>query len=113
MSVALRAPSLLAALIRAHAVLSSDVDSLALMLRGAASDNGGGVGPAAGSSGLVALARHHLTSCLKCWVEAAEPWQPELLPQILVGGRVPGLAAGAVPARVSVAEWRGSKAVAL
>ena len=105
----MRAPILLPALVRAHGLLSVDVDSLSLMLGvGSSAAEGSPSGPAGVGSGLVVVARHHLVSCLKCWLEAAEPWQPELVPQVLLGGQAPGLELGVATAQVGgyMGGWR-------
>lgn len=65
-------------LLRAHAALSSQEESLACMLGcGSGGSEGGASGVAVGAEGMrVALAaRYHLASCLRCYLEAVEPWQ--------------------------------------
>jgi len=63
--------SLLAGLLRAHAALCCQDESLACMLGG----KGGGDAASAGAMQAVLVARYHLASCLRCYVEAAQPWQ--------------------------------------
>lgn len=70
--------SLLAGLLRAHRLLCTQEESLACML-GAGSTDGTGaapsVGPAASGMQAVLVARYHLASSLRCYVEAASPWK--------------------------------------
>lgn len=63
----MESPSLVAGLLRAHAALCCQEESLACMLGGA---SGGGEG----LRGALA-ARYHLASCLRCYLEAVEAWQ--------------------------------------
>ena len=67
--------SLLAGLLRAHAALCCQDESLACMLGGKSG------GDPAGAAGMQAalVARYHLASCLRCYVEAAQPWQVRAL----------------------------------
>lgn len=71
--------SLLAGLLRAHAAMCCQEESLACMLGGTGGGDGPGVVAAAqeGAAGMqVALAaRYHLASCLRCYVETAQPWE--------------------------------------
>ena len=66
-----KSASLLAGLLRAHAALCFQDESLACMLGG----KGGGDAASAGAMQAVLVARYHLASCLRCYVEAAQPWQ--------------------------------------
>ena len=75
-----KSPSLLAGLLRAHAALCCQEESMACMLGGAAADGAASAGAAHGEGMQPALvARYHLASCLRCYIEAAEPWQVRLL----------------------------------
>jgi hypothetical protein len=72
-----------AALIEAHAVVSSEEDCLLALL---------GQANAAACGAAALTARFHLTSALRCWIESSSPsaskdspWTPELLPLILFG----------------------------
>lgn len=63
--------SLLAGLLRAHAALCCQDESLACMLGGKGSSDAAG----AGGMQTALVARYHLASCLRCYVEAAQPWK--------------------------------------
>jgi hypothetical protein len=68
----MKSPSLLAGLLRAHAALCCQEESLSCMMGGMTD----GVDVAGVEAMEVAVvARHHLASCLRCYVEAAKPWQ--------------------------------------
>lgn len=64
-----------AALVEAHSVLVVEESSLLCMM---------GQSGAAADTSAVMLARRHVTSALRCWMEASE-WDPPLLPLILFG----------------------------
>ena len=70
---------MLTGLLRAHSVLCCQEESVACMMGGASGEGGAAAGgtSAAAVAGLqgVLVARHHFASCLRCYVEAAEPWQ--------------------------------------
>ncbi|PRW45038.1 G-patch domain-containing [Chlorella sorokiniana] len=85
-----KSSSLLAGLLRAHAALCCQDESLACMLGG----KGGADAAAAGGMQAALVARYHLASCLRCYVEAAQPWQPPLLQQVFWGTPAPGLEPG-------------------
>ncbi|KAL4436605.1 hypothetical protein ABPG75_003744 [Micractinium tetrahymenae] len=94
--------SLLAGLLRAHGVLCTQEESLACMLgAGGAEGTAASAAVVAAASGMQAalVARYHLASCLRCYVEAASPWQPPLLQQVFWGSSAPGLEPGQVVAQ--------------
>lgn len=95
----MRGRTLLVGLLRAHAALSSQEESLACMLGGAGGGEAG-VGAAAPSTEGVRLAlaaRFHLASCLRCYLEAVEPWQVRTLWAQRVGWCVALLSGSDVP----------------
>ena len=77
-------PAVLAGLMHAHGVLSTQEESLACML----GDGGGGGSVGAARPSRVLLARYSLASCLRCYFEAAEPWRAAPMRDILCAGQV-------------------------
>lgn len=78
-------------LLRAHAALSSQEESLACMLGGVGeAGTGAGAGLGTEATRLALAARFHLASCLRCYLEAVEPWQVcAAVARLVVGGRDP------------------------
>lgn len=75
--------ALLDGLLRTHAALCCQDESLACMLGGAGGDAPAAAAAAADPSGTPGMrsalaARYHLASCLRCYVEAAQAWQVRL-----------------------------------
>ena len=68
---AVKSKNLMVGLIQAHAALCCQEESLACMLGG----SGGPELPAGASVDCALLARYHLGSALRCYVETAQQWQ--------------------------------------
>ena len=84
-------PDLLAILVRAHSILSTQDECLSTML----DDKAGAVGPWAATA---LAARACVASAVRCYFEAVEQWEPAPLWQVLRDGAADSKEDAALPA---------------